>query len=67
MTNKYKGTCNHCGQHVPAHKGTLEKVNRKWVVYCDQCNFDRMDHSSEEDRCCGDMAYEDACARQCGL
>ena len=25
------------------------------------------DNSGVEDRCCGDLAYEDACARACGL
>ena len=26
----------------------------------------RQDHSGIEDRCCGDLAYEDDCARRCG-
>ena len=43
-------------------------------VWCDACNvklsandFRNRDHSSHEDRACGDTAYEDACARACGL
>ena len=67
MTNKYAGTCRKCGNRVEKHQGTLEKIGRKWTVTCPQCNFDVNDCSSYEDRCCGDMAYEDACARACGL
>jgi hypothetical protein len=27
----------------------------------------RKDNSSAEDACCGDLAYEDACSRACGM
>ena len=35
-------------------------------VLCTACH-DKADHSSAEDRCCGDAAYEDACAQACGV
>jgi len=66
MTNKYKGTCSKCGATVSAKSGILERQGRQWVVYCTTCNFDKRDHSSYEDRACGDMAYEDRCAEMCG-
>ena len=67
MTNKYAGTCRKCGNRVPARTGILKRIGHKWTVTCQQCEFDANDHSSYEDRCCGDMAYEDQCARACGL
>lgn len=62
-TNKYAGKCHGCGQSVDAHAGILERNGRKWVVWCEGC-FDKSDHSSYEDRACGDRAYEDRCASQ---
>lgn len=32
MKNKYKGVCEECGGDVEAGKGTMEKVNGKWIV-----------------------------------
>lgn len=66
MTNKYKGTCHDCKKTVASHDGVLERMGRKWVVWCQSC-YDRSDNSSYEDRACGDRAYEDACARACGF
>lgn len=65
-SNKYPGVCT-CGKKVDAYRGYLYKGNGgRWVVQCPEC-ADRNDHSSFEDRCCGDAAYEDACARACGF
>ncbi len=64
MANRYKGTCNACGNTVAANEGTVERVGRKWIVWCGPC-FDKSDNSSYEDRCCGDRAYEDQCAERC--
>jgi hypothetical protein len=68
--NKYKGSCVVCGGFVRAQSGYIQKNNGRWVVYCSNCYFhadDKKDHSSYEDRECGDMAYEDRCAAQCGF
>ncbi len=69
-TNRYEGTCNACHKPVPAHTGKIEPVGfgrrAKWRVWCLTC-FDRSDNSGEEDRCCGDRAYEDQCAARCGF
>ncbi len=65
MTNKYAGVCNACGKKVGAQDGHIERAGRRWIVWCGPC-FDRSDNSSYEDRCCGDRAYEDRCAEQCG-
>ena len=54
------------GGAVPALSGVLEHTGRKYIVWCQSC-FDKSDHSGEEDRCCGDRAYEDSCAAACGL
>lgn len=61
MKNKYKGKCKGCGREVLPYGGTVEKVGRVWVVWCVGC-YDKSDHSSQEDRECGDRAYEDSCA-----
>ena len=67
MSNRYPGKCEGCGKKVNAREGILEhKYGRKWLVWHPDC-FDRSDHSSYEDRCCGYRAYEDACARACGF
>jgi hypothetical protein len=68
--NRYKGTCVICGGFVGSRRGYLEKRNGKYIVYCSTCYFhadDKKDHSGQEDRECGDMAYEDRCAQQCGF
>ena len=67
--NRYPGTCLACGKTVPAGAGTLERKSgrrRGWQVRCQTCAT-QADHSSAEDACCGDRAYEDACARACGM
>jgi hypothetical protein len=69
-TNRYAGACDACGQLVPALTGRVEGVTQgrraRWRVWCLEC-FNRSDNSSDEDRQCGDRAYEDACAERCGL
>ena len=57
--------------------GRLRNYGASTPCLCDSCEskrrdrdknrFNARDHSSHEDRCCGDTAYEDACARACGL
>ncbi len=64
MINKYPGRCR-CGKRVESYEGYLLKEARGYVVVCQSC-FDKNDHSSYEDRCCGDSAYEDRCAEMCG-
>lgn len=64
MLNRYPGTCK-CGNRVKSGEGSVLKDGRRWVVICGRC-ADKADHSSYEDRCCGDAAYEDRCAEQCG-
>ena len=60
MTNKYSGRCVMCGDTVGVHEGIAQRRGHKWVVYHADC-FDRNDHSSYEDRECGDAAYEQRC------
>ena len=68
--NKYAGVCHACKKPVPVQTGYVEKRGQGhrvwWVLWCVDC-YSRSDHSGPEDRCCGDRAYEDACARACGL
>ncbi len=70
--NRYPATCADCGATVAADAGTIEPnpaargKRGRWIVRCRPC-FDKADHSGPEDRCCGDRAYEDACAQACGL
>ena len=65
MTNKYSGTCHDCGKGVRPGDGILERIGRRWVVWCEDC-FNRSDKSGYEDRCCGERAYEDQCAEITG-
>lgn len=55
-------------------RGFFRNLGAATPVRCDACHakfsvndFNRRDHSSHEDRACGDTAYEDACAQACGL
>jgi hypothetical protein len=70
MKNKFKGYCCGCRKTVEPFQGLLEsqRSGRRniWVVWCPEC-YDKSDHSSHEDRQCGDRAYEDQCAKACGL
>ena len=65
MQSKYPGTCAKCGK--PFAKGELINYygRGRGVEHAHQCG-NRQDNSSHEDRACGDMAYEDACAAACG-
>lgn len=75
QSNRYAGNCESCGVNVPAQAGQLEYVG-KWhngtrrkspyKLWCSAC-YDKSDNSGVEDRCCGDRAYEDHCAEQCGF
>jgi hypothetical protein len=74
MTSRFRSRCAGCAGTIG--RGTAIVYNsdqrRAYHVGCTttegaQVAFDRRDHSSAEDRCCGDAAYEDACARACGL
>lgn len=70
IANRYAGTCHACGKSVPAGEGRIERTGYgrrgKWLVWCLGC-FNASDNSGPEDRCCGNRAYEDACARACGM
>lgn len=37
MANKYPGTCNGCGDTVPAHTGVCYRIGRTWIVRCPDC------------------------------
>ncbi len=65
MTNTYSGYCRGCKRRVLAGTGELERIGRKWVVWCMPC-FDESDNSGPDDRMCGNRAYEDQCARAVG-
>jgi hypothetical protein len=72
--NKYPGVCHACKKPVKAMEGLIEFTHRyrhgrrqnSYQLWCMPC-FNRSDNSGPEDRCCGDRAYEDACARVCGF
>jgi hypothetical protein len=70
MTNKYAGKCHACGKQVAAGSGELEKQGylrrEKWVVWCKAC-YNKSNNSGADDSQCGDRAYEDQCAAQCGF
>lgn len=72
MTNRYKGFCHCCGKPVEAGAGKLEfkegsfRRRGRYVLWCLSC-FNASDNSGPEDRECGNRAYEDECARRCGL
>ena len=74
MANKYPGQCHCCKQTVPAGTGILESTggyyrghrSARWLLWCMSC-FNRSDNSSDEDRACGNRAYEDRCAAACGF
>ena len=74
MTNKYPGLCHNCGKQVKAGEGTFDYPRAEYgrarrrpgQVTCPEC-FNKADNSGPEDRCCGNAAFEDACARACGL
>lgn len=70
--NRYPGKCEACGADLKAGSGKLEYVGtgghrRKsaYKLWCLAC-FDKSDCSGDEDRCCGNRAYEDRCAEACG-
>ena len=70
--NRPDGDCWRCGK-----PGKFRNYGAATPVYCDDCEHARResearshpshDNSSVEDRACGDWAYEDRCAEQCGL
>ena len=75
MQNRYAGYCLACRTWVEAGEGHFvyhepeRRPNRRrsyGALWCAKC-FDEADHASAEDRCCGDAAYEDACAQACGV
>ena len=71
MTNKYAGKCGACGADVAPSAGILEyapayRRRRRYILWCRAC-YDKSDKSGAEDRACGNRAYEDECARRCGL
>ncbi len=65
MTNRYAGSCHSCGNRVEPEAGILERIGKKFVVWCKGC-YNQSDMSGDEDRACGLRAYEDRCAEQCG-
>lgn len=66
ITNRYSGKCHACGKKVPPYDGVVERIGRRrWKVWCMSC-YNDSDCSGPEDRCCGNRAYEDQCARIVG-
>ena len=69
MSNRYHGKCHSCGCSVSPGAGKIERKSnfysrrdiQSWIVWCMSC-FNASDNSGEEDRCCGNRAYEDRCA-----
>jgi len=37
MTNRYPTKCGKCGKSVPAGKGIVARVGRRWVGRCNGC------------------------------
>jgi hypothetical protein len=73
IPNRYPDKCKDCGKAVARGAGFASRGPGrwdKWTVRCASCQTKaeaNKDHSGIEDRCCGDAAYEDACARACGF
>jgi hypothetical protein len=67
MIARYPGTCCEC--HKPIARGTTIVFYGRGQAAHAECGTMpvQRDNSSAEDACCGDAAYEDACARACGL
>ena len=69
MSNRYTGICHSCGCKVSPGTGKLERKagygRQPWLVWCMDC-FNASDNSGEEDRCCGNRAYEDRCSEMVG-
>ena len=70
--NLYHGECNACHKPVAKRAGYVEfkqtgrgRRGGHYIVWCKAC-YNASDNSGDEDRACGDRAYEDACARACG-
>lgn len=44
IKNKYQGTCNNpaCKLHVPVGEGYVQKINNRWVTWCNQCVPERI-------------------------
>jgi hypothetical protein len=72
--SEHKAPCWKCGDP----DGKFRNLGAATPVWCDACfaveepktfagKMRRKDNSSAEDACCGDLAYEDACARACGF
>jgi hypothetical protein len=72
--SEHKAPCWKCGDP----NGKFRNLGAATPVWCDACfaiedpmtfagKMRRKDNSSAEDACCGDLAYEDACARACGF
>jgi len=68
-----RGNCWECG----AEGAKFRNWGAATPMRCDACEakfraidnakpYNRRDNSSHEDSCCGDLAYEDACAAACG-
>ena len=48
-------------QHAACSPGGVAYAASSQVAWNARNDFDKRDHSSQEDRCCGDSAYEDRC------
>ena len=76
MVNHYAGKCHACGCQVLAGDGVIERKEGyfkrshrgafHWLLWCMPC-FNASDVSGSEDCQCGPLAYEDRCARACGM
>ena len=64
MTSKFNSVCAGCGK--PISKGSTILYAGYKRAYHETCAANQ-DHSSQEDSCCGDMAYEDRCAEMAGV
>lgn len=65
MIARYSGRCTVCGLRI--HKGAKIEWARGPGARHAACAVNARDHSSHEDRACGDTAYEDQCREACGL
>ena len=73
--NLYPANCSGCTKRVHTGAGFVQwqhtgrgRRGGHFNVYCKPCfEAKEADNSGVEDRQCGDLAYEDACARACGL
>jgi hypothetical protein len=67
MTAKYAGTCAGCGNPIKRGNRIGYDTTTRKAYHIEHAPTVRTDNCSNEDACCGDLAYEDRCSAACGI